>query len=259
MARIFLPTLFLLLALFLALPKAYALDKATMIELFPQGKIVDHYDVLGVSPSAKPDLITKIYRKKATILHPDHGGDEEQFKLIKTAYEILRDPEKRKAYNKIRRKLMAQDHDAPLRIRGDLYDRAPHPLDLMPKKFKTSDHNSWNYFEVIEARGTANHAEIEAAIEKKEKLYEKILKENPMLSESLAPYQERLEKAREILLDPDLKSEYFNAAKKVRIAIKGKFKNRSLYSYLKTYTPDGQKPSLEQKCWNWFQKLSPNF
>lgn len=59
-----------------------------------------YYDVLGVSKSASQDEIKKAFRKLAQKHHPDAGGDEETFKNINEAYEVLSDPEKRKQYDR---------------------------------------------------------------------------------------------------------------------------------------------------------------
>jgi molecular chaperone DnaJ len=62
------------------------------------------YDTLGVSKSASQDEIKKAYRKLARQYHPDKNpGDasaEERFKEIQTAYDVLSDEEKRKAYDR---------------------------------------------------------------------------------------------------------------------------------------------------------------
>jgi molecular chaperone DnaJ len=62
------------------------------------------YDTLGVSKSASPDEIKKAYRKLARRHHPDaNAGDptaEERFKEVQHAYDVLSDPEKRKAYDR---------------------------------------------------------------------------------------------------------------------------------------------------------------
>ena len=58
------------------------------------------YNILGVSRNATKKEITKAYRKKALKEHPDKGGDEEEFKKLTGAYEILKDDEKRETYNK---------------------------------------------------------------------------------------------------------------------------------------------------------------
>jgi molecular chaperone DnaJ len=65
----------------------------------------DYYDVLGVSKSASADEMKKAYRKLAMKYHPDKNpGDKEaekSFKELNEAYEVLRDADKRAAYDRM--------------------------------------------------------------------------------------------------------------------------------------------------------------
>jgi curved DNA-binding protein len=65
-------------------------------------KYKDYYETLGVDRSASQDDIHNAYRKLARTYHPDVNQSEEaeqKFKEISEAYEVLKDPEKRRKYD----------------------------------------------------------------------------------------------------------------------------------------------------------------
>lgn len=62
---------------------------------------MDYYTILGLKKDPKITLedITRCYRKKALKLHPDKGGNDEDFKMLTKAYETLKDPIKKTMYD----------------------------------------------------------------------------------------------------------------------------------------------------------------
>lgn len=59
----------------------------------------DYYTALGVPRSSSLEDIKKAYKKLALKHHPDRGGDQEKFKEVSEAYEVLSDPEKKQIYD----------------------------------------------------------------------------------------------------------------------------------------------------------------
>lgn len=78
------------------------------------GKFQDHYVVLGIDPYSDAAIIQRAHAQLAEKYDPDNNfdtGDEEKFAAVNLAFEVLSDPELRKAFDKL--KGLDQDHGGP--------------------------------------------------------------------------------------------------------------------------------------------------
>lgn len=97
----------------------------------------DYYEVLGVSRTANTEELKKAYRKLAVKYHPDKNpGDktaEEKFKELGEAYDVLMDPDKRAAYDRMGHAAFAQGTAGPAGggMGGGFHD----PFDLFREVF----------------------------------------------------------------------------------------------------------------------------
>src|SRR5256885_15806486 len=69
-------------------------------------KYKDYYAIMGLERNASAEDIKRAYRKLARKFHPDvskEANAEERFKEVGEAYETLKDPEKRAAYDQLGR------------------------------------------------------------------------------------------------------------------------------------------------------------
>jgi len=76
----------------------------------------DYYEVMGVARDASADEIKRAYRRLARKYHPDVSKEkdaEARFKEVGEAYEVLRDPEKRAAYDQLGRRPAGEEFRPP--------------------------------------------------------------------------------------------------------------------------------------------------
>jgi len=87
-------------------------------------EVPDHYEFLQISPNAEPDTIHRVYRFMAARLHPDNPttGDTEKFFLLRQAYDVLSDRERRAEYDATRKNGTSQSGPTPLSTWIDFMD-----------------------------------------------------------------------------------------------------------------------------------------
>ena len=58
-------------------------------EMRAHDDLMEAYGILGASPDDPDGLIKDVYQKKCMFYHPDKGGDENKFKRLQNAYEVI--------------------------------------------------------------------------------------------------------------------------------------------------------------------------
>ena len=61
--------------------------------------MIDPYTTLGIERDADDNAVKSAYRKAAKGMHPDSGGDGDQFARLQACYDLLRDPVRRKVFD----------------------------------------------------------------------------------------------------------------------------------------------------------------
>jgi curved DNA-binding protein len=125
----------------------------------------DYYKVMGVDRDAAADEIKRAYRRLARKYHPDvskETGAEERFKELGEAYEVLRDPEKRAAYDQLGTRKPGEEFRPPPDWAFDFGAGAPQPGH---SDFFESIFGGLGGREGFRARGFDTAAQVELTLE----------------------------------------------------------------------------------------------
>ena len=133
----------------------------------------DYYKIMGLNRNASQDEIKRAYRKLARKYHPDVSKEsdaEERFKEVGEAYEVLKDPEKRAAYDQLGAgwKSGQEFHPPPnwdsgFEFRGGGFTGADFGgfSDFFEQLFGGGHNTHFNYRTNFSAKGQDHHAKVE--------------------------------------------------------------------------------------------------
>jgi curved DNA-binding protein len=137
----------------------------------------DYYTIMGVSRDATQDEIKRSYRKLARKYHPDVSDDpqaEDRFKEVGEAYEVLKDPEKRAAYDQLGAQWQAgqdfrppPDWDQGFEHRGAGQTQADSEQfsDFFESLFGAAGRGGGRSHREFRARGEDHHAKVSVDLE----------------------------------------------------------------------------------------------
>ena len=136
----------------------------------------NYYETMGVARDAKPDEIKRSYRRLARKFHPDVSKEpdaEERFKEVQEAYEVLKDPEKREAYDRFGADWKAgqefrppPDWGADIGFTGGGYTDAGEFSDFFESLFGSAGHRrSGGGYTHLRMKGEDVHARVEITLE----------------------------------------------------------------------------------------------
>ena len=118
----------------------------------------DYYKILGVERSATADQIKTAYRRLARKYHPDVSKEpdaEARFKEMQEAYEVLRDPEKRAAYDQLGSEWKSGQSFHPPPDWGSGFEFSARPAPTPRRISATSSHRCSVAVRLLRARPPA--------------------------------------------------------------------------------------------------------
>lgn len=135
-------------------------DKADVWLPLVREPMSDLYAALELERGADAADVKRAYRKKAQEHHPDKGGDKERFQVVKSAYEVLSDPDRRKRYDETGE--TGQQHDPREEMLGIL-------AQLMMTIIDKVDVDHTNVIETMRAQISGVQAQHSQSIENNRK------------------------------------------------------------------------------------------